>query len=341
MGADPAGFRFGIEAEFALVDVDGTFRDFSTLTYGQVQRIVDRLPDHGDPELTRGDLAVKLTRWYVEGDERFDQQGRFLRCVPKGLETRTPIRSSVDATVRQLDLQTAQLAAAAGQEGFRLAAIGRNPWRDYRPEPPYNGWELGLHERRPEYAAPEAYMVGYGPDLNLSHPDWGPDRVLDVGRKLTALSPVLVPFSFSSPFAGGQPVALSTRTLIRAPVRPSARAYLPAARPPVGVAARIPAEVGRIEFKAFDALPANALYRPCSRCWPGSRWTARWPTGPTALTRARTPAPPAPASTIPPSGTGPNGSSTPPNGRWPVPSAGECWSRSGTCWPGAARPRTT
>ena len=262
MGADPAGFRFGIEAEFALVDVDGTFRDFSTLTYGQVQRIVDRLPDHGDPELTRGDLAVKLTRWYVEGDERFDEQGRFLRCVPKGLETRTPIRSSVDATVRQLDLQTAQLAAAAGQEGFRLAAIGRNPWRDYRPEPPYNGWELGLHECRPEYAAPEAYMVGYGPDLNLSHPDWGPDRVLDVGRKLTALSPVLVPFSFSSPFAGGQPVALSTRTLIRAPVRPSARAFLPAARPPVGVAARIPAEVGRIEFKAFDALPANALYRP-------------------------------------------------------------------------------
>ena len=146
MAADPAGLRFGIEAEFALVDVDGTFRDFSTLTYGQVQRIVDRLPDHGDPELTRGDLAVKLTRWYVEGDERFDEQGRFLRCVPKGLETRTPIRSSVDATVRQLDLQTAQLAAAAGQEGFRLAAIGRNPWRDYRPGPPYNGWELGLHE---------------------------------------------------------------------------------------------------------------------------------------------------------------------------------------------------
>jgi hypothetical protein len=262
MARDPAGLRFGIEAEFALVDEAGRFRDFSTLAYGQVQRIVDRLPDHGDPDLTRGDLAVKLTRWYVEGDERFDERGRFLRCVPKGLETRTPVRPSVEATVRQLDAQTAQLADAAKQEGFRLASIGRNPWRDYRPDPPYNGWETALHENKPEYAAPEAYMVGYGPDLNLSHPDWAPETVLDVGRKLTALSPVLVPFSFSSPFAGGELVALSTRTLVRAPVRPSARVFLPAARPPVGVAARIPAEMGRIEFKAFDALPAAALYRP-------------------------------------------------------------------------------
>jgi hypothetical protein len=256
--AGPDGVRFGIEAEFALVHAERGFCDFSTLTYGQVQRIVDRLPDHGDPELTHGDLAVKVTRWYVEGDERFDEAGRFLRCVPKGLETRTPIRPSVDTAVGQLDRQTAELAA----DGFRLAAIGRNPWRDYRPDPPYNAWETGLHERRPEYAAPEAYMVGYGPDLNLSHPEWDPDTVLDVGRKLTALSPVLVPFSFSSPFAGGEPVALSTRTLIRAPVRPSARAFLPAARPPVGVAARIPAETGRIEFKAFDALFAGGLYRP-------------------------------------------------------------------------------
>jgi hypothetical protein len=258
----PEGLRFGIEAEFALVDRDGRFRDFDSLTFRQAQRVVDRLPDHGDPDLTRGDLAVKVTRWYVEGDERFDEDGRFLRCVPKGLETRTPIRPSVDATVRQLDRQTAELAGAAAAEAFRLAAIGRNPWRDYRPDPPYNAWERELHERRPEYAAPEAYMVGYGPDLNLSHPDWEPHRVLDVARKLTALSPMLVPFSFSSPFAGGRPVALSARTLVRAPVRPSARAFLPAARPPVGVAARIPAELGRIEFKAFDAVAETALYRP-------------------------------------------------------------------------------
>jgi Glutamate-cysteine ligase family 2(GCS2) len=259
--ADPARLRFGIEAEYALVHAERGFCDFTALSYAEAQRIVDRLPDHHDADLTRGDLEVKLTRWYVEGDERFDPSGGFLRCVPKGLETRTPIRPSIAAAVAQLHEQTAQLAAAARPDGFRLATVGRNPWRDYRPQPPYNRWETALHERKPEYAAPEAYMVGYGPDLNLSHPDWPPERVLDVGRKLTALSPGLVPFSFSSPFAGGAVVALSTRTLLRAPLRPSARAFLPVARGPVGVAARIPAEVGRIEFKAFDAL-APDLYAP-------------------------------------------------------------------------------
>ncbi|HEV7654046.1 MAG TPA: glutamate-cysteine ligase family protein [Mycobacteriales bacterium] len=262
MAGDPARLRFGIEAEFALVHRERGFCDFSSLSYAEAQRIVDRLPDHGDPDLTRGDLAVKLTRWYVEGDERFDEDGAFLACVPKGLETRTPVRPTIAATVAQLAGQTAELARAAAVDGFRLASVGRNPWRDYRPDPPYNGWETAMHARKPEYAAPEAYMVGYGPDVNLSHPDWDPDKVLDVGRKLTALSPALVPFSFSSPFAAGEVVALSTRTLIRAPARPSARAFLPAARPPVGVAARIPAEIGRIEFKAFDAPPTPDLYGP-------------------------------------------------------------------------------
>lgn len=256
-----AGLRFGIEAEFALVHPERGFCDFTALSYAEAQRIVDRLPDHGDPDLTRGDLAVKVTRWYVEGDERFGPDGAFRHCVPKGLETRTPVRPSIATVVGQLAGQTAELAGAAAVDGFRLASIGRNPWRDYRPDPPYNRWEQELHVRKPEYAAPEAYMVGYGPDLNLSHPDWGPEQVRDVGRKLTALSPAVVPFSFSSPFAGGEVVALSTRTLLRAPVRPSARVFLAGGRlGGVAVRARIPAEVGRVEFKAFDAPPDPALY---------------------------------------------------------------------------------
>jgi hypothetical protein len=261
---DLGGLRFGIEAEFALVHPARGFCDFTNLTYGEAQAIVDRLPDLGDPDLTRGDLAVKVTRWYVEGDERFAPDGTFLDCVPKGLETRTPVCAGIAAATAQLAEQTAALAEAAAVDGFRLTSIGRNPWHDYVPAPPYNAWELAMRARKPEYAGAEAYMVGYGPDLNLSHPDWPAGRVLDVARKLTALSPALVPFSFSSPFAGGRVVALSTRTLIRAPRRPSARAFLaePAGTAAPAVRARIPAEVGRIEFKAFDALPTPALYPP-------------------------------------------------------------------------------
>ena len=261
---DLEGMRFGIEAEFALVHAERGFCDFTNLTYGEAQAIVDRLPDLGDADLTRGDLAVKVTRWYVEGDERFGPDGTFLDCVPKGLETRTPVCAGIDAAAAQLARQTAALAAAAAVDGFRLASIGRNPWHDYRPDPPYNAWELAMRARHPEYAGAEAYMVGYGPDLSLSHPDWPAARVLDVARKLTALSPALVPFSFSSPFAGGRAVALAARTLIRAPRRPAARAFVaePGRAGAPAVRARIPAEAGRIEFKAFDAPPTPALYPP-------------------------------------------------------------------------------
>lgn len=42
--------------------------------------------------------------------------------MPKGLETRTPVRASIGAAVAQLAAQTAQLAAAAAADGFRWPA---------------------------------------------------------------------------------------------------------------------------------------------------------------------------------------------------------------------------
>lgn len=261
---DPAGLRFGIEAEFALARPPGGFCDLPALGFAEAQRIVDRLPDHGDPDLTRGDLAIKNTRWYVEGDERFDGDGAFLRCVPKGLETRTPVRDGISATVRQLAEQTSLLAEAAAFDGFQLASVGCNPYRTaYDPDPPYNAWERAMRARRPEYRGSEVFMLTFGPDLNLSHPAWTAERVLDVGRKLTHYAPAMVPFSFSSPFAGGsRATAWSTRTVLRAGRRPAARVFLDGLAGPDGIAhlARVPAEVGRVEFKAFDALPDAAHY---------------------------------------------------------------------------------
>ena len=55
-----------------------------------MQDVVDELPQYDDPDLDVGDLGIKAKRWYVEGDERFDESGRFLDCMLKGIETRTP-----------------------------------------------------------------------------------------------------------------------------------------------------------------------------------------------------------------------------------------------------------
>lgn len=266
---DPRTVRIGIEAEFALVDAAGRFADFRFLTFAAAQAIVDRLDPSAHPALHRGDLGIKSGRWYVEGDERFDRHGRFLDCIPKGIEARTPPAVGIDDAVAVLARQTRQLRAAAAVDGYWLCSIGWNPFAaGYRPEPAYNGWERALHEREPVYLAPDAYMMSYGPDINLSHPTWDDDDVMAIGRRLTALSPWLVPFAFSAPFAcGARADCWSVRTARRTGRRPAARVFVGAGSvpkrqpyPPLICRARAPSERGRIEFKAFDAVVDPSTY---------------------------------------------------------------------------------
>ena len=91
--------------------------------------------------------------------------------------------------------------------------------------------------------------------------------MLDAARKLTHYSPWLVPLSFSSPFRDGAPWGgLSARTHLRTGARPAALAFLGpdaaqiASDPSLTQPARLPAEIGRLEFKAFDAIGDLTLY---------------------------------------------------------------------------------
>lgn len=268
---DPAELRYGIEAEYALVDGAGRLADFRTLGWGAAQRIVERLGTAGHPDLVRGDAGIRAGLWYVEGDERFDARGRLVDCVPKGIETRTPPVRRIAAAVDLLRRQTSLLVEAAAADGFQLTTISWNPSAPgYAPTPAYNAWEEAMRAARPEFTAPDVYMMSYGPDLNLSHPAWTDSDAIAVARRLTAVSPVIVPFSFSSPFAQGRPAGpLSVRTVARTGRRPAARVFVaghavPATQPspPLIHPARVPSERGRVEFKAFDALVDPALYGP-------------------------------------------------------------------------------
>jgi gamma-glutamyl:cysteine ligase YbdK (ATP-grasp superfamily) len=95
----------------------------------------------------------------------------------------------------------------------------------------------------------------------------GAAELVDVGRKLTAYSPWLVPLSFSSPFRDGGPWGgLSARTHVRTGARPAVLVFLGPqdeqlpSDPSLTQPARLPAEIGRIEFKAFDSCPDPRLY---------------------------------------------------------------------------------
>jgi Glutamate-cysteine ligase family 2(GCS2) len=263
-------FRYGIEHECALQHADGRFADHTDTTFEQLQAVVDALPE--DPadyaDLRVGDQGIKRKRWYVEGYERFDEQGRLLRCDPKGLEIRTRIHDSIDGAVAALCADLGRLAAALIANGLRLATIAFNPVRsEYAIEPPLNAWERAHRLGSPEERTAHLHMSTYGPDLNLSCADLDEAALVDAGRKLTYYSPWLVPLSFSSPFRDGGPWGgLSARTAVRTGVRPAALVFLAgphrqlAADPSLTQVARLPAEVGRIEFKAFDACPDPVLY---------------------------------------------------------------------------------
>ena len=262
----PERFRYGIEHELAILR-GGVFADFTDLTFDELQSVVDVLPlDAADyPDLRVGDQGIKRKRWYVEGYERFDDQGELVRCDPKGLEVRTRIHDSVEAAVDALAADIDLLNAQLGRRGLASCAIGFNPLRSaYVIDPPLGEWERAHRIGSPEERTAHLHMVTYGPDLNLSAD--GLD-VVDAARKLTHYSPWIVPLSFSSPFRDGKPWGgLSARTHLRTGARPAALAFLGpdapqiASDPSLTQPARLPAEIGRLEFKAFDAIGDLALY---------------------------------------------------------------------------------
>jgi hypothetical protein len=266
----PAVFRYGIEHEAALLRPDGTFADFTNTSFAELAAIVDELPENPADlaDLRVGDLGIKRKRWYIEGYERFDEHGALLRCDPKGLEIRTVVHGSVEDTVAALRADQELLEATAARHGLGVTAIGFNPVRsEYRVAPPFNAWERRHRLGSPEERTAHLHMTTYGPDLNLSWAGCTPDELIDAARKLTALSPVLVPLSFSSPFRDGTPWGgLSARTFVRTGARPAVLAFLAdgvpqvPADPSLTQPARLPAEIGRLEFKAFDACPDPALY---------------------------------------------------------------------------------
>jgi Glutamate-cysteine ligase family 2(GCS2) len=263
-------FRYGIEHELAILHADGSFADHTNLAFDDLQAVVDALPlDPADyPDLRVGDQGIKRKRWYVEGFERFDEHGGLVRCDPKGLEIRTRIHGSVDAALAALRADAARLDTELAMRGFSAVAIGFNPLRsEYAVEPPLNAWEVKHRTGSPEERTAYLHMSTYGPDLNLSAGGLDAAALVDVARKLTYYSPWLVPLSFSSPFRDGGPWGgLSARTHVRTGLRPAVMVFLGdgdtqlPADPSLTQVARLPAEVGRIEFKAFDACPDVALY---------------------------------------------------------------------------------
>lgn len=263
-------FQFGIEHEVAFLRPDGQFADFANTSFAEFDAIVAQLPRYEQdyPQLRVGDAGIKLKRWYIEGYERFSLTGEVTDCPPKGIEIRTTVHGSIEEALWQLQASFELLRTQAMAVGFLPVLTSFHPYRcDFVPNPPLNAFEQRRRQDSPEMQTAHIPMLTQGPDLNLSTEGLTPAELIDIGRKLTYYSPFIVPFSYSSPFYDGAAWSgLSVRTFYRTGVRPAAMVFLEHERdlidsmPSLTQLARVPAEIGRIEFKAFDSCGDFGLY---------------------------------------------------------------------------------
>jgi gamma-glutamyl:cysteine ligase YbdK (ATP-grasp superfamily) len=232
--------------------------------------MIEQLPIYSDDyaQLRIGDAGIKKKRWYIEGFERFADSEKVIDCAPKGIEIRTTIHKTIQGAIAELSESFTMLRQVAAKSGFIPVLTSFNPYYEsYEPNPPLNDYEINRRRASPEKQTANMPMLTYGPDLNLSMAGLSPAQVIDIGKKLTFYSPDLVPFSFSSPFYQGKLwQGLSIRTYLRTGVRPAAMVFLEKtadlidSNPSLTKIARIPAEVGRIEFKAFDSCDDFGIY---------------------------------------------------------------------------------
>ncbi len=256
-------FRFGIEHEVAFVRSQGEFADFSNTTYAEFAAIIATLPEYRDDVscLRVGDAGIRQKRWYIEGIERFDEAGKVLDCIPKGIEIRTTIHESMAGAIAELDQSLDRLTQAAQSFGFQPILTSFNPNQtEFIPNPPLNQYEQQRLKASPEDRTEHLPMLTYGPDLNLSVVGASAAAVIDWGQKLTYYSPFILPFSYGKSIYAGVPwPGQSVRTFYRTGLRPAVLVFveheqdLIQSDPSLTKVAQIAAEIGRIEFKAFDS----------------------------------------------------------------------------------------
>lgn len=265
-------FSFGIEHEVAFLDSSGQLADFNRTKFADFQQIIDRLPVYPDDnlQLRIGDANIRKKRWYIEGFERFAnfEHKKVIDCIPKGIEIRTTINNSISDTIAELTQSLNLLRKLAFESGYEPVLISFNPYSSiFKPQVPLNDYEIRYLQSHPDEQTANIYMVTYGPDLNISMTGMSSSEMIDIGQKLTHYSPYIIPFSYSSPFNEGDLWGgLSVRTFYRTGKRPATLVFIENQRqlitstPELTKVARIPAEIGRIEFKAFDSCDDFSMY---------------------------------------------------------------------------------
>lgn len=241
-------FRFGLEAEFALVE-SSTLRPlwWRDLPFKKLDQLFSGLSLDGIPSLEG--LAAeppheKLMPWIVEGYGVPGEDFKVVDALPKGVEIRTPVCTSIDQTLEVYATLYARMKQGLASMNWTPLALSHHPLESH--------FEGPQNKRRHDYWrwAMEV-MTTYGPDINLSFPSDITQKLFSdlpgLNAKVDYYAPAMAAVSLNSPLKDGSPWeikgarGLSYRTFRRSIIAPPIELHED--------------ENHRIEFKVFEMTP--------------------------------------------------------------------------------------
>jgi hypothetical protein len=252
------GFRFGIEAEYMLVDsVDWRPLWYRDLRFDHLCNVLEAIPVSDLPPLDGLELEKphrKLMPYVVEGYHVPNPDMAPIDLWPKGIEIRTPVCQSIDECLECLKTLFDRMQAALAAENLQAVAISHHPIEHHFEGPQnkrrHDFWQWAM-----------TTMTTYGPDINISLPRPMFERLnlADLHQKVNYYAPALTALTLASPFRGGElweirgNVGKSLRTHRRSVVAPAIEVH--------------PEENGRLEFKPLEMTNSLADFRNYLLLW--------------------------------------------------------------------------
>src|SRR5438105_4341676 len=256
-GLSSDNFRFGLEAEFLLVDG----QSFDPLWHPQLSfRILNEcLESIPVEEFSCDGLKVeaphrKAMPFVVEGYHLPDRHLNPIDLMPKGIEIRTPVCASIEDCLSTLLTLHGRLQQKLQELGYRAVALSFHPSEDHFEGPQnkrrYDHWQWAMEA-----------MTTYGPDVNVSLPRQLSERLdlHELHGRVNYYAPALVALTLASPLYKGDlwgirgRIGKSIRTYHRSTIAPAIEIH--------------PEENLRLEFKPFEMSCSIDDYRGYFLLW--------------------------------------------------------------------------
>ena len=240
-------FQFGLEAEFFLVN-NKTFDPlwYKDLTFKKLNEILENIPfeDLGGrlDLLSLEEPSTKVGPYVIEGYHVTDKDFKIKDLLPKGVEIRTPVFSSIEDCLSSYKILFERMQNELKKNDLLAVSLSHHPQEDHFRGPQnkrrYDYWQWAME-----------VMTTYGPDINVSVPleelqDFDQDDFL---RKVNYYSPALASLSTGSPFYKNKPCVYGEHELLS--LRTYKRSVI---APPIELHED---EENRFEFKIFEMTP--------------------------------------------------------------------------------------